>query len=252
MSIYVVDGKPRHGKTSFIVTPHINKWLREALEDGRKIFSNILLFPRNIPFLVKKYKDPMNAVGDIYSKKDRENPEKLIYYWENITEWEMMKHGRILCQEGTRYFNARQWQLLSPDTEIKLQQHGKDSLDIWVDTQHYTRLDQSLRVLVEKFYRVERTIGWGTFTARSIVSEHLLEDLERWERNPEYYKLNEKGEQIPAVEFWGFWPWRPFSKPYFDSTQRVGVSRAMPLRHIERFCPHPGCKLHKKPKISHI
>jgi len=253
MAIYIVDGKPRHGKTSWLVNDHISQWLKDA-RNGWKVYSNIKIFVENIRWIRKLYKKPADCIGDILKKKDRENPQKLLYYWRNIDEWNFMSHGIIIADEATRYFNARQWQLLSPDTEIKLQQHGKEDLDIWGTTQHWSRLDASLRVICESFFRVERVFGWGNNTYVAKVSEHYLEELQRWEHDPVAFEAatGEGEEGGKPVHYEYFMPARLWGGRLFDTHEPVGTSRAMPLRHIERFCSDPHCKLHKKPKVSHL
>lgn len=197
---------------------------------------------------------PELAVGDIYNEADRNDETKLIYYWRNIDTWNYMSHGRIIVDEATRYFNARRWAMLSEDTEIKLQQHGKDRLDIYATTQHWSRLDISLRVLIEQFNRVERVVGWNNTTYVSRYSTHTLEDLQRWENNPEAFnKEITDGEEDTGrkVSFDYFMPWAPWRKPLYDTEQTVGASVPMPLKHMERYCPDPHCKLHRAPKVSH-
>jgi hypothetical protein len=255
MAIYVVDGLPRSGKTAYMINKHIKGWLKDAWNDGSKIYSNVFIHIENIPFLKKWYGGhPEYCIGDIYNQDDLNNPQKLLYYWRNIDTWNVMKRGTIICDEATRYFNARRWAMLSDDTEIKLQQHGKDHLDVWTCTQHWSRLDISLRVLVEKYLRIERVVGWSNTTYLSRVSEHTLEDLERWERNPEAFnKEVPEGEADTGrkVTFDYFMPWAPWRKPLYDSEQQVGSSVPMPLKHLERYCPDPNCKLHRHPKVSH-
>lgn len=252
MAIYVVDGKPRHGKTAWLIA-HLPQWLKDARDNNWKIYSNVKLNLGEIKWIRKAYKNPDDAIGDLYKKKDRENPKKLVYYWRNIDEWNLMRHGTIICDEATRYFNARRWQMLSSDTEIALQQHGKSDLDCWLTTQHYSRLDATLRVLCESFFRVERVWGWGNTTWLTKISEHYLEDLERYERNPETYrrvaegKEDEGGEEIQHEYLWI----GKKIKRLYDTKQQVLASRPMPLKHEERFCPDPKCKLHKKPKVVH-
>jgi len=255
MAIYVYDGLPRTGKTALIVNPNISRWLKDAAKYGQKVFSNTFIYLENIKWLVKLYDGrPELAIGDIYSEADRANETKLIYYWRNIDTWNYMKKGRIICSEGTRYFNARRWAMLSEDTEIKLQQHGKDRLDIYVDTQHWSRLDISLRVIVQEFTRVERVIGWSNTTYLARYSEHTLEDLQRWEANPGLYNKDVKEGEVDdgkKVHFTYFMPWAPWRKPLYDTEQEVGASVPMPLKHVERYCPDPDCKLHRNPKIIH-
>jgi hypothetical protein len=255
MAIYIVDGLPRCGKTAYMINKHIAGWLKDAWNIGYKVYSNVYINLENIKFIKKHYEKPAECVGDIYSAADRANPYKLLYYWRNIDTWNEMKRGIIVCDEATRYFNARRWAMLSEDTEIKLQQHGKDKLDIWATTQHWSRLDVSLRVLVEKYYRVERVVGWGNTTYVARISEHTLEDLTKFEANPAAFNKDVKeGEEDNGlkVSFDYYMPWAPWRKALYDTEQPVGSSIPMPLKHIERFCLDPNCKLHKHPKIAHV
>jgi hypothetical protein len=236
MAIYAVTGKPRHGKTYYIAA-QIPRWLKDAEQSGYKIFSNIKLYPEYLGY------DTDKIVGDLYCQADRENPEKLIYYWKNIDEWNLMTHGRIIADEGQRYFNARSWSMLSTDTEIKLQQHGKEDLDIWLTTQHYTRLDVTLRVLVEKFLIVKKIFG-GTGNPRPIfglggiihVTEHYLEDLDRYERQTDASEMSIKPEYSEYRLI------RVKLARLYNTLEMVGLSRPMPLRHNERLCPTCGVK----------
>lgn len=254
MAISIVDGLPRHGKTAWLINKHIKDWLKDAYENGYKVYSNVFINVENIKFIQKHYKKPADCIGDIENEKDRKNPKKILYYWRNIDTWNFMTRGTIIVDEATRYFNARRWAMLSEDTEIKLQQHGKDRLDIWGTTQHWSRLDVSLRVLCEDFYRVERVFGMSNTTYISKISCHTLEQLEKWEGNRmQLVKNDETGEETmeDVTDYTYFMPWAPWRKQLYDTAQPVGASKPMPLKHIERFCPVPGCKLHKNPKLSH-
>lgn len=249
MAIYCIDGRPRNGKTYWVIS-NLPRWLREAEEFGFKIFSNIKLYPER---LYKKKVDGIkenwneDICGDISSPQDRENPKKLILYWRNIDEWNYMQKGRIICDEAQRYFNARNWRMLSESTEIKLQQHGKEDLDIWATVQHFTRLDVSLRIIVERFFHVEM-IGGNPDNEKRIfglpkkisIKEYFLEDMIRAEQLG--FRLPDDQNKF-AIE--------PISEEkcyirkkiyaLYDTRQMVGTSRPMPLRHMERMCPEPDC-----------
>ena len=252
MAIYVVDGKPRHGKTAWVMS-HAREWLDEAQDSGFRLFSNVKI---NLAAkgLCKKYNN--SNIGDILNPKDLADPNKLLFYWRNIDEWNYMTKGRIICDEATRYFNARQWARLSPDTEVKLQQHGKEELDIWAITQHYTRLDTTLRIMCEKFFRVERVWGWGNRTYLCRISEHQLEDLDRYEAylaqvSKDEAKGIEKPEEYSYEHFWIVG--RPIH--WYDTKAMVLPSREMPLKHHKLYCEDPNCPAHGikagKPKIIH-
>jgi hypothetical protein len=273
MAIYVVDGKPRHGKTAWVVS-HVPRWMKEAELYGFKLFSNVKIFieqlkyppciePENIGddprkvmvegthYALKKrgrdlvvaHADQDCIIGDIYDEIDRENPKKLLYYWRNIQEWNFMQYGRIVADEGQRYFNARRWQQLAEDTEVKLQQHGKEELDIWLTVQHYSRLDTTLRVLVERFFRVERVFGIGNDTLFARVTEHDLEEMTRFDSG----RITEEELEGSSL-FWIRKKW----KLLYDTKARVLASMPMPLKHTVRYCDDPHCPIHKKPRIVHV
>lgn len=238
MAIYAVTGKPRHGKTYFIAT-----LVPKMLKHKERIFSNIQ-FNLGVGSLKKWNAD---IVGDIYNPADLANPEKLLFYWRHIHQWEHMEKGTIIADEGTRYFNARQWALLSEDTEIKLQQHGKESLDIWLTTQHYTRLDVSLRLLVERFYIVKTIFGnpdnlkpfLGLKLFRVVNME--LEDLE------DYYQMLKRPDLKLELDVKS--KTMIFRKKYaksYNTLELVGKSESMPLVHKSRKCPICG-----KEEITH-
>lgn len=263
MAIYAITGRPRHGKTYYLATI-----ICDMIKHGERVYSNIkinlgegalkkvhcdcelkAINENELP----KYENGKKhyeecIIGDIYNPKDIANPNKILFYWRNIHEWNHMTNGNIIADEGTRYFNPRQWAMLSEDTEIKLQQHGKEDLDIYTTTQHYTRLDLTLRLLVEKFYIVRTT--WGNpdnkkpflGLKRFKITEVELEDIEDW------YQMQKRPElelDIPTHTF-GKWFRKKYAKVY-DTRQAVGRSESMPLVHKIRTCPICG-----KKEIKHV
>lgn len=236
MAIYAITGRPRHGKTYYLASL-VPLWLR----DGRRVYSNIK-FNLGVGAL-KKFDE--SILGNVYNKADLDDPTKLLFYWRNIHDWNHFSRGVIIADEGTRYFNPRQWSLLSEETEIKLQQHGKEDLDIWLTTQHYSRLDITLRLLVERFMVVKMVFG-NPNNLRSIfprlckLTEHYLEDMIRMDnmgRDPhdseeiysEYFFIRKKYSQI------------------YDTRAMVGRSDLMPPVHRERVCTICG-----KTLVTHL
>lgn len=246
MAIYVITGKPRHGKTYYMSTLVV-----KMLKQKRRIFSNIKL---NFGVgALKKFSEDL--VGDWSEKLDRSNPNKQVFYWSNIHEWEHFENGVILVDEAQRYFNARQWLMLSQDTEMKLQQHGKDNLDVWATTQHYSRIDITLRYLVEKFYIVKTILGKPNNKKpflglkRFRIVELDLEDIEDYYdllKKEKFYK--EHPDLEPTLEVVKTFRW--FRKKYaiiYDTYAKVKESLAMPLVHKTRSCPECGKEL-----ITHV
>jgi len=239
MAIYAITGRPRHGKTL-----ELARIASVLLKKKQRIFSN-LKFNLGTGAL-KNLSD--DIVGDFAKKEDRENVHKLLFYWTNIHEWEHFEKGTILVDEGQRYFNARQWDQLSEDTEIKLQQHGKDDLDIWTTTQHYSRIDVALRQLIEQYYVVETVfgnpdnlkpfLGFKLFRITGLDLE-FIEDWYFMKKHPEM-KI-----EIPYTK-----KLRLFKKKFaiiYDTRAKVGRSEPMPLVHRQRVC-----QICHKILVSHV
>lgn len=238
MAIYVVTGKPRNGKTFFIAR-QIPQWFKRAKKERGefRIYSNlgINLAPLGLDDSV---------VGDIYSEEDRRNPDKLLFYWRNIDTWNLMEKGVIIVDEATRYFNARRWAMLSEETEIKIQQHGHEDLDIWATTQHFTRIDVTMRVLVEAFFDVELVLGKPDNRAPVKVARWTQYSLEELTRRDNMGKESEAMlEEYPSGRFL---IWNKYGRLY-DTKQMVVASKPMPLIHKVRICSTCGYE-----KVEHV
>lgn len=231
MAIHLLTGRPRHGKTYELVKIGIKKLIK-----GERVFSNVHLNTDHFK------KIPKNIIGDLYKKEDRDNSQKQLFYWQNLHDLEHMEKGTILCDEAQRYFNARRWPDLSEETEIKLQQHGKDNLDIFGTVQHYRRIDVSLRELVETWSDIETIFGnpdnkkplFGIkiFKYTQIEGIELFEPYIAQKINPNLQL------DIPHKKRVYF-----FRKKYgnaYDTLQKIAKSAEMPLIHGERTCPECG------------
>lgn len=238
MAIYLFTGRPRHGKTYELARIGIN-----LLKQGERVYSNFLLKPE------KFKKIPKDIQGDFKKKEDRDNPNKLLFYWRNVHEWEHMEKGNILVDESQRYFNARRWAELSEETETKLQQHGKDNLNIYGTVQHYKRIDIALRELVEVWTDVE-TI-WGNpdntkpLLGIKLFKQTSVEGIEYFEPyiNNKMFPNSEMEIPMHVKRRW-------FRKKYanaYDTLQKIGKSEPMPLVHKSRVCPICG-----KEEIKHV
>jgi len=239
MAIYIITGRPRQGKTYYLAT-----LICKMLKNGERVFSNIKI---NVGVGALKKLD-QSIVGDFTKKEDLDNPEKLLFYWSNVHDWEHMNKGNIIVDEAQRYFNARQWALLSEDTEIKLQQHGKEDLDVWATTQHYSRIDVTLRILVEDFFLVRTVIG-NPNNKRPFLGIKLfkilsmpLETIEKFYQLETMPELQDKLEYSSQIKL--------FRKKYavtYNTLEKVGRSASMPLVHRSRTCPICG-----EEKITHL
>lgn len=237
--IYIVTGKTGHGKTAYCI-----QWVRDALANGRVIYSNTKINPRAM-FSKRKYAKLFGdgeIEGDIINASDRDS--KRILYWQNFSDWQYFKNGLVLTDEGIVYFNARKWELLPDHMQMRFVQHRKDELDLLVNVQNYTFIDKTLRVLCERFINVELKIGSArfkkTFLPRfSKVVEVDLPTLNKCENlgiDP-YNILEEEQERVKIKPLYSEWFWisqRKFS--WYDTGLKMVEPRAEPFIHSVKKC----------------
>lgn len=173
MSIYAITGKPRQGKTYWMAS-RIPEWLDELVYQQNKadvhetdrykpeecpvgcLYVNFKVFPGK--GALKGY--PERIVGDLNKPDDLANPTKLIFPWYYVQEWnKMVRPGRIIATEAQKYVNARRWASLSEETEMKIQMHGHDGLNLYLDLQRFGSLDVVIRDSCELVAVVSMTVG---------------------------------------------------------------------------------------------
>jgi len=128
MSIVLYTGRPGSGKT-YTMTHHLIK----KLNRGVIVYSNYLI--------------EWNGT--------RKYPKTNLRPWSAIKEWENMTNCIIACDEGQRYLNSRKWESLSEQTQLKLSQHRKDAVHLFLTSQHINRLDIIARELVDFWFNCE-------------------------------------------------------------------------------------------------
>lgn len=76
-------------------------------------------------------------------------------YWDKTEALRFIKKGVIFFDEGSSYFEARNYAEMSIDDMVLFQQHGKDKLNIYISSQVRKRLDVSIRDLANSIIRIK-------------------------------------------------------------------------------------------------
>lgn len=126
--INIITGKPGSGKSYFLA-----KKIKELLLKGKQVY---------VPsyFQVK------------YNGSN-------LHYFEKLEEIQRVQDATIFIDEAQIFFNCRQWEVLDPIFQYKLQQHRHHRLDIWGAVQNIKRLDVVVRELVHNYYEVRHLLG---------------------------------------------------------------------------------------------
>jgi len=201
--INILTGRPGQGKTYVLA-----RKAYDFLHKGVQVYSNIKL----------AYE------GDNLS------------YWHDPEQLTDLKNGIIIMDEAHVYFNSREWQDMSKDTQRKLQQHRKDGLHIWGTVQHEARIDVVFRELVSGFYLCSKILGSSEDSKRIFglirVAQFFPEDMKsknKVENFVEWFFIRKK-----YVEF-------------YDTLAKIEPPKKSGLKHTLEFCEVCGYE-----KIKHI
>jgi hypothetical protein len=279
MSLYAITGKPRQGKTYWL-SSKIPEWLYElAGEQNRAdihdtdrydvkdipvgcIYPNFKLFPGQ--GALKNYPD--RIIGNLHNSDDLANPTKLIFPWYYIQEWNLMnRRGRIVATEAQKYVNSRRWASLSEEAEMKIQMHGHDGLNVYLDLQRFGSLDVVIRDSCELVGVVSMLIGnsdkKGAFTLPYIPwvakrSQIVWIDPELYERyhaikntiNPktgQFYDLDELNFEVSDHE--KFWHRKDIYSIYNTHEKPVTYTLTESrIPHVVQWCIDDDCPVHGK------
>lgn len=237
MSIYMCIGRPGHGKTQWTVKKLRQilwrnwKWRRKT-KQLRKVYVNFDIKPKHL----EKWKDYIIRFKD---------PEELI----------AIEDADIFIDEVARYFEARDWEKLSPDLRTFLQEHDKVGCDIYANTQTPRSVDVAFRRLCERVWRVTKLLGSRRPSKtrppiRAIWGVCLLQEL-----TPESFSKEFEDERYEA-RWLGLFPW-PFmwlgrmNSDWYDTRQKILPGELPPMKHREVRCEDPNCAYHKKPRVFH-
>jgi len=226
--------------------------MRKLLAKGERIFSDIKLFPEfmdlpqswkeestgKYPWQKKFTKVPLNIEGQLANRTDREDPTKLILYWAHFDEWQYLKSGTILCDEGGVKFNARRFDSLPDEIQNKLMQLRHERLDLYLTAPHQSRIDLMIRQNTEKFYHAELMMGSpkfekGILPRWTMIGEYNLEQI---------ILLGTPQEGlIKGVKSLPFYL-NPKYFNWYDTSKVVTEGRPMPVRklckdHLKFYCP---------------
>jgi len=134
MAIHIVTGKPRAGKSYFMVSRII-----KDIKKGIPCYLNFKVDLTKYPFTAKEIKAGLGS----------------IYYWKNVKDFINIPEGHIYVDEAYTLFGSKDWQKLPMEVMSKFLTHGHYSIDIWACSQSQKRINNTIREVVNYAYRVK-------------------------------------------------------------------------------------------------
>lgn len=164
MSIYMIVGQPRHGKSQFAVSKAW-EYHQKNLEIQKRIDSG-------------KFDPEKDIVREIYSDIDGHS-QKTDFILKAPTDWRDVPDNSIIFMDEIHLrpeYCDSDGKMSQNPMIVALTTHGHQNKDIILMTQDPERLNKGIRKLVEKMYLVKRPIQKPPFAT--------IYEFERWLRDP--------------------------------------------------------------------
>jgi len=201
--ITIVEGRPGQGKSIYLVG-EIYRHLRR----GRMVYTNVAI--TDIKF-AKKYEKRLFSITSL----------------EDIIE---LREGEIVLDEVHIYLNSRNWDKLTIEFQLFLQQHRKRGLNITGAVQSIKRADVVFRELIQVFYRIRKIVSFKMpFTREGFGFFYLRE------YDPDIIESGGSKTNQDAVS----WPFLFFADPYifslYDTTQEYQPTERVGQKIIKEY-----------------
>jgi len=244
--IAIFSGLPGSGKSLKLASTSIDilyrnkRWFLSQYKEWQKKVLKQPLLPRPVPRFVW---------SNLKMSEDVEKEFKgLIRYWSDLREISQLKDVDVIIDEVATYFDARLWDTLSLEMRRWLAQHRKFGVEIYGTTQDFAQVDKAFRRLTSNLLYLRKLFGSRDISPtkpppRFIYGLVLVQELDPVVYDEMLSKFTPVGI-LPKLMLIT----RSATK-VFDTRAEVVLSKALPLKHIERVCELSNCTFHKTQHI---
>lgn len=166
-----------------------------------------------------------------------------IQYWTDLRQLTVLRDVDVLIDEVATYFDARLWETLSLEMRRWLAQHRKFGIEIYGTTQDFAQVDKAFRRLTSHLLYLRKVIGTRDLSPTRPAPKYVFVLSIIQELDPTKYD-----ELLSKFQNTGIPRFMVITRRYveiFDTRAEVQLSKALPLKHIERVCELPNCSFHK-------
>lgn len=166
-----------------------------------------------------------------------------IVYWSDLRQLTTLRDVDVVIDEVATYFDARMWETLSLEMRRWLSQHRKFGIEIYGTTQDFAQVDKAFRRLTSNLLYLTKLFGSGDISPtkpppRFVWGLSLIRELD-----PTIY--DEQKSKFASTGIPRFMLITRAKTLAFDTRAEVKMSKALPLKHIERECENINCSFHK-------
>jgi len=172
----------------------------------------------------------------------------LIRYWTDLRQLTPLRDVDVVIDEVATYFDARLWETLSLEMRRWLQQHRKFGIEIYGTSQDFAQVDKAFRRLTSDLLYLTKLVGTRDISPtrpppKRVFVVSAVKTLDPTKYDEQKSKFENK-DIVPRFMFI-----TRDDVEVFDTRAEVKLSKALPLKHIERECEDSACSFHK---VQHV
>lgn len=167
-----------------------------------------------------------------------------ICYWSDLRQLTPLRDVDVVMDEVATYFDARLWDTLSLEMRRWLAQHRKFGIEIYGTAQDFAQVDIAFRRLTSDLVYLRKIAGTRDISPTRPAPRWVF--VVSFKRNLDPGTYDEAKSKFASKDAL---PWFVFitrsDVELFDTRAEIAMSKALPLKHIERVCENPACPFHK-------
>jgi len=167
-----------------------------------------------------------------------------IQYWTDLRQLTVLKDVDVAIDEIATYFDARLWETLSLEMRRWLSQHRKFGVEIYGTTQDFAQVDKAFRRLTSHLFLLRKLIGSGDISPTRPAPRFIWGIVIVSELDPTTYD-EQKSKFVTQSVIPSFMTITRDATKIFDTRAEVKMSKALPLKHLEKECENADCSFHK-------
>lgn len=225
--IYVWCGLTGAGKTTMFARTAMKCFYKNA----RMLASGQTKVPRKV------------WINTPFSEEVEAEFREFIGYWTDPEELIAIRDADIFWDEMPVNLDATRWADMPLTLKAWFRQHRKRGIDIYGTAQDYFDIDKSVRRLVHGLKKIQKIAGTRDLSATLPPPKNPWTFNLSWELDP---RATDEGKLFPqaSFQFPGVHIFYGSDFKVFDTTKEIAMGKYPPLKHIERVCEDPDCKVH--------
>jgi len=179
-----------------------------------------------------------------FSPKVNEEFMDYIHYWTDLRQLTVLRDVDVAIDEIATYFDARLWETLSLEMRRWLAQHRKFGIEIYGTAQDFAQTDKAFRRLTSNLFLLKKIIGSADISPTRPAPKRIWGLVVVRELDPTTYD-EQKSKFAKQGVFPSFMTITRAATEIFDTRAEVRMSKALPLKHLDKACELPNCNFHK-------